>query len=96
MTALERFEQAFGPSYRRQHYNAINIRRGATIYFNHGEKNRYLADINVTYAKNFPNADALIAELSDTVHESHVGAHSYDYRVGPDLWDRVIELIQSA
>ncbi len=100
-TALERFEQAFGKSYRRRSYNAITIRPYATIYFNHGEKNKYLADINVKAAKNFPNADALIAELSNAVHESRRrggdrrGARSYDYRVGPDLWDRVIELIQA-
>ncbi len=98
ITALERFEQAF-PScstYRMQHYTRIEIRPYASIYFNHGEKNRYLACINIKAAKNFPNADALIAELSNTVQsKSRIRAYSYDYRVGPDQWDRVIELMQS-
>ena len=43
VTAVERFEQAFGQAYRRSHYYAIKVRKGAVIYFNDGEGNRDIA-----------------------------------------------------
>ena len=88
MTALERFEQAFGQSYPRKNYDAIRIRSGATIYFNHGAKNRYIAHINLRYVWNFPNAHGLVAYLDGTPDNGR------DYCIGPEHWERVIRLIR--
>ena len=88
MTALERFEQAFGQSYPTTGYDAIRIRRGATIYFHRRAEERYIARINLEWVRNFPNAELLVAYLKGT--EGH-----RDYRIGPGYWERVIDLIQN-
>ena len=90
MTAKERFEQAFGKeAYRRSHYYAIELRKGAVIYFNDGEGNRGIASINIRRACNFPNADSLIAYLE----AAEVPCNARDYRIGPEHWEHVIHLI---
>ena len=88
MTALERFEQAFGQSYARKNYDAIEIHKGATIYFNHGEKNRGIAHINRQWVWRFPNAHALVAYLDGTC------VNRRDYCIGPEHWEHVIRLIR--
>ena len=89
MTALERFEQVFGPSYSTAGYRAINIRQGATIYFNGVKKNRDIASINMRSARNFPNAHDLLTYL-----QSVVPHNASDYLIGPKHWDQVIHLIR--
>ena len=88
MTALERFEQAFGSSYCRKHYNALRIRTGATIYFSRGPKNRDVVHINLQYVWNFPNAHSLVGYLNGTPDNGR------DYCIGPEHWERVIQLIR--
>ena len=88
MTALERFEQAFGCSYSTTGYDAIRIRTGATIYFRRTAEERYIARINLQAVRNFPNAGLLVAYLKRT--EDH-----RDYRVGPGYWEHVIELMRN-
>lgn len=90
MTALERFEQAFGPSYRTGGYRAINVRTGATIYFNGMGKNRCIASINLRYVWNFPNAHSLVSYLE----AAEVPHNARDYRIGSEHWEWVIHLIQ--
>lgn len=89
VTAVARFEQASGQAYRRSHYYAIRVRTGATIYFNDGEVNRGIASINMRQARNFPNADSLIAYLEP----AEVPRNARDYRIGPEHWEHVIHLI---
>ena len=88
MTALERFEQAFGPSYPTGGYDAIRIRWGATLYFRRTAGERYIARINLQAVRNFPNAALLVAYLRGT--EDH-----RDFRIGPGYWERVIDLIKN-
>lgn len=88
MTALERFEQAFGKSYPTGGYDAIRIRRGATLYFRRTAEERYIARINLKAARNFPNAGLLAAYLNGT-------EDNRDYRIGPGYWDRAIDLIKN-
>ena len=87
MTALERFEQVW-PSYPRKGYHAIKIQKGAVLYFRRGLKNRNIARINLQRVGNFPNGQLLAAYLKGT--EDRI-----DYCIGPDHWERVIELIKN-
>ena len=87
MTALERFEQAFGPSYARKGYDAIQIQEGAVLYFRRGFKNRNIARINLKRVWNFPNGGLLAAYLRGT-------EDAIDYCIGPEHWDHAIELMQ--
>ena len=87
MTALERFEQAFGPSYARKGYDAIQVRQGAVLYFRRNSNNTYIARINLKRVLNFPNGGLLAAYLRGT-------EDAIDYCIGPEYWDHAIELMQ--